>query len=159
MGDMRSLPYECSFDGVINLFTSFGFFDTDEENENVLKEVAKALKPQGVFLLDTENKVHFLVHGVLKQRRTWKLGDDGRMYLIENEYDAKNGREIFRLSIISGGRIKETTGYNIRLYRYPKICRMLSRRGFDVAAVWGDYDRSAYSVDSRRQIILASKQK
>jgi ubiquinone/menaquinone biosynthesis C-methylase UbiE len=45
-GDMRHIPLKPSCDAVINLFTSFGFFD-EEGNRHVLSEVATVLKPGG----------------------------------------------------------------------------------------------------------------
>jgi SAM-dependent methyltransferase len=42
---MLDVPFENKFDAVINMFYSFGFFDTDEENEEVLRQFYKALKP------------------------------------------------------------------------------------------------------------------
>jgi ubiquinone/menaquinone biosynthesis C-methylase UbiE len=156
-GDMRDVPFENHFDAVINLFTSFGFFESDEENEQVLRQVHRALKPRGVFLLDYENKIHFISNDVKKKRRDWKVGEDGQCYLFENEYDVLNEREIFKVSVIENGRLKEVTGYNIRLYGFPEIKRMLSENGFGVVSVWGDYDGSAYSVESRRLITLSRK--
>jgi SAM-dependent methyltransferase len=43
--NMLNVPFENTFDAVINMFYSFGFFDTDEENEEVLRQFYKALKP------------------------------------------------------------------------------------------------------------------
>ena len=50
-GDMLSLPFEREFDAVYSFFTSFGYFG-DDENEQVLAGIARALKPGGRFLLD-----------------------------------------------------------------------------------------------------------
>ncbi|MCL5291451.1 MAG: class I SAM-dependent methyltransferase [Actinobacteria bacterium] len=45
--DMRKLPFETKFDAVINLFTSFGYFDAETEDFTVLEEVARVLKKGG----------------------------------------------------------------------------------------------------------------
>lgn len=50
-GDMRQLPFKEEFDVVLMLFTAFGYFD-DETNQKVLREINKALKPEGRFLID-----------------------------------------------------------------------------------------------------------
>lgn len=51
-GDMRSLPLRWTrrFDGVVNLFTSFGFFDNPADDARVLKQVARVLKRGGSFV-------------------------------------------------------------------------------------------------------------
>jgi len=51
-GDMRDLPFTATFDAVICLFTSFGYFLDDEQNLRVLKEIRNTLVHRGRFLLD-----------------------------------------------------------------------------------------------------------
>ena len=53
--DMRETFIEKEFDYVFNLFTSFGYFETDEENLKVLKAAAANLKSEGIFVLDFLN--------------------------------------------------------------------------------------------------------
>jgi SAM-dependent methyltransferase len=69
--DMRQ-PFQAgAFDYVLNLFTSFGYFDTDRENIDVLKAARTNLKPSGYFVLDFLNTGHTLKHlkrAELKQR-------------------------------------------------------------------------------------------
>jgi 2-polyprenyl-3-methyl-5-hydroxy-6-metoxy-1,4-benzoquinol methylase len=63
VADMRqiaySLPDEPPFDGIVCLWTSFGFYD-DETNENILRDCLKLVKPGGFFALDIANKDWFL---------------------------------------------------------------------------------------------------
>src|SRR5205085_1394978 len=54
--DMRSLPFcSGSFGGLVNFFTSFGYFATEEENVQVVREMARVLAPDAVFLFDYLN--------------------------------------------------------------------------------------------------------
>ena len=74
-GDMRELPWpDESFDAVLNLWTAFGYFETQEEDERVLAEVARVLAPGGVFVLDTVNQAA-LLRGFRPQ--AWDELDDG----------------------------------------------------------------------------------
>jgi SAM-dependent methyltransferase len=155
-GDMREIPFENEFDGVIDLFTSFGFFDSDGENERVLAAVHRALKPDGLFLLDYENKFYFVYHDVFLKRRYWEQ-IDGRFYLYENRYDPFLEREIMDVRIFENGEVKRSGGYNIRLYGYPEIEKMLSRNGFTIRQTWGDYRGNPYSTHSPRLILLSQK--
>ena len=60
-GDMRCLPFRGStFDWVLNFFTSFGYFETEEENRRVLFEVERVLMPGGRFLIDLFNRERVL---------------------------------------------------------------------------------------------------
>lgn len=156
-GDMREIPYSEQFDSVTNLFTSFGFFPDDEENEQVLTQVNRALKPNGMFLLDYENKFNFVINDVLKGGRSWRRVDENTVCLISNVYDVMNEREVFSATIKAEGRDDVTVGYDIRLYSLPELKRMLTRNGFELVQVWGDFDKSEYSVHSRRLITLSRK--
>src|SRR5579871_6840958 len=63
--DMRDLPNEI-FDLAVNLFTSFGYFESDDENATVINSVAEHLSPSGFFVIDFFNSAwlrsHYTVH-------------------------------------------------------------------------------------------------
>lgn len=158
-GDMRNIRMEKRFDAVTNLFTSFGFFDKDEENEKVIQEANKSLKEGGLFLLDVENKFNFVLNDVLKKEYHWQQMDDNKYCIMHNKYDIVNEREIFSARIIEDGKDEISVGYNIRLYSLPELTSMFKRNGFELINFWGDFDKSNYSIHSRRLITLAQKTK
>src|SRR5687768_11734730 len=53
---MRDFVRPASFDLVVNLFTSFGYFDDKDEDMKVLKNVYDSLRPDGTFLIDVIGK-------------------------------------------------------------------------------------------------------
>jgi hypothetical protein len=55
-----------------------------------------------------------------------------------------------------GGR-RESIGHNIRLYTLTEMTRLLDRVGFQVTAVFGGFEHEAYSIGTRRMIIIARK--
>jgi SAM-dependent methyltransferase len=158
-GDMRKLPFKNQFDAVVNLFTSFGYFETDEENEKILAQINKALKTGGLFLLDYENKFNFVMNEVLKKKRSWYNTKHHQLYLIENDYDFVNEREIVTFRQYKDGAIVKQVCYNIRLFSFPELEKMLTRNGFEILQVWGDFDGTPLSVESKRVITLSRKRK
>ncbi len=55
-GDMRFLPFpDASFEAVFMLFTSFGYFG-DEENLELLRELARVLRPDGALVIEVINR-------------------------------------------------------------------------------------------------------
>jgi SAM-dependent methyltransferase len=156
-GDMRHIPYENYFDVVLNLFTSFGYFDADEENEEVLGQIHKSLKSGGRLLLDYENKFYFVRNDVVKKERFWQQCSDGSYYLLENSYDIRNEREVFQAYRLENGSLVKQGGYNIRLYSLPELQRMFQETGLVLEQVWGDFDESDYTVRSRRVITRSRK--
>lgn len=53
--DMRKLFRTNYFDVVVNLFTSFGYFEQERDDNAVVNSAYKALKPGGFFVLDFMN--------------------------------------------------------------------------------------------------------
>jgi len=53
--DMRRVYAPQSFDVVLNLFTSFGYFDTDQEHLQTLQAFRDNLRPEGLLVLDFMN--------------------------------------------------------------------------------------------------------
>ncbi len=87
-GDLRSLPYDDrAFDGVYNLFTSFGFFD-DAQNREVLAEFARVLRPGGRLVMELANR-----DGVLYDYRHTSTTDTGAGTVVEERtFDPRTGR-------------------------------------------------------------------
>ena len=53
--DMRETYLENHFDYVLNLFTSFGYFETDNDNQKAINAMAKNLKKGGKLIIDFMN--------------------------------------------------------------------------------------------------------
>ena len=53
--DMRKVVRINYFDCVLNLFTSFGYFENERDDLSTINAVCKALKPNGIFVLDFMN--------------------------------------------------------------------------------------------------------
>lgn len=98
VGDAREVPFVNHFDAVINVGTSLGFFD-DEDNQRVLNNIAKALKHDGVFLLHMRNREYLLKHQHFGVKTCHKL-KDGRIQINQELFDYVRGRSKFRAEIL-----------------------------------------------------------
>ena len=153
-GDMRRLPFEERFDAVINLFTSFGYFEKERDDLKVLKGVCKALKKGGLFVLDLINREQ-LIRGY--QRRTWRPDKDF-VLLEDNFFDLFTSRwESTRTLIFENGR-KVQHSFSFRLFSLAEMLNLLKRAGFVLEAVYGDFDFMEYSIDSPRMILVSRKE-
>lgn len=152
--DMRELPFANNeFDAALSLFTSFGYFATDEEHIRLLREWRRVLRPEGYFVLDYANKDFVLAHlrphstelrGTLhieQQRELSPLCD--RMIKEINITDEETGtRKRFRESV--------------RLYSESEIRSMLNETGFHITKCFGNLQGRKYSPDADRLVIIAS---
>ena len=58
--DMRKLFYINYFDLTLNLFTSFGYFETEKDHVNALKSFRKGMKADGILVIDYFNTLKIL---------------------------------------------------------------------------------------------------
>jgi|AP95_1055475.scaffolds.fasta_scaffold87820_1 SAM-dependent methyltransferase len=153
-GDMRELRFEQEFDAVINMFTAFGYFDDEADDQRVLDGAARALKAGGRILLDLLNRDWVAANYVRSERRT---GPDGTVFIENRKFDSESGRNHIEFTIIDPDGAERTTGHHIRLYVATEISRMLAGAGLAVQRMYGGYDGEPLSVDSRRMIVVATK--
>lgn len=153
-GDIRHIPLKPVCDAVINLFTSFGFFE-DRGNQTVIAAIAAALKPKGKFLLEHWNPYAVLQ---LDQARNWWWMSESLLALAEVEYDPASGRlSDYRTVVdLSTGVVQESVN-RIRFYFPTELEGMLTSAGLKVCAMYGDFDCSPFVTDSRRLITIAEK--
>jgi len=154
-GDMRELPFEgASFDAAINLFTAFGYFEDEADDQRVLNEVARVLRPGGAFLIDTLNPPG-LFGGY--RGRHWDRLDDGTLMLEEHEYDVVTGRANTEWTLIFADGERKELRHSVRAYTAPELGRLLSHAVLALTGSWGDFDGGELTRESRRLILRASK--
>jgi SAM-dependent methyltransferase len=152
--DMRKIPFESEFDAVINMFSAFGYLETDYEDFKVLKAVAKALKPGGKFLIDIMNRDWMLANF---QPKSWeKIGK--LLVLEERIYDAKTHRLTVKIQILDEKGRWHKTAHTHRVYSLGEIRKNLSKAGLKIIQAYGDtIGNKEFTRDSRRLVILATK--
>lgn len=153
--DMRDIPWEGEFDAVINMYTSFGYLESDEEDFKVLVRVARALKPGGRFLLDTINREMLVRHW---QAHDYQERVDGGLLLEDRRFDFLAGRQRSRVLNIHPDGTRREREIDLRMYTLKELANMLSRAGLSVRRTWGGFDGREYGPDSRRMIVLAEKE-
>ena len=153
--DMRELPFEGRFDAVINIFTSFGYLNSDEEDQKVLHQVSKALKPGGQFLIDLINR-EWVVSNYVREER--KVVPNGTVYEERREIDLLLSRINNSFTVTPpDGTAHNTEGLTIRLYSLTELVRKLEAAGLVYRTVYGGYELERYGVESRRMIVVADK--
>jgi SAM-dependent methyltransferase len=148
--DMRQLPIRpSSMDLTVSLFTSFGYFERDEEHAAALDQMVATLKPQGWFVIDFLNPA--AVRQKLVPAETISLSGEPvqvtRSVSSDGRYVCKNIRT-------SGGkRFTE----RVRLFEPAQIRRMLEDSGLIVHHAFGDYNGSALRPGTSRAILMGQR--
>ncbi len=150
--DMRRLPFREGFDAVLNLFTSFGYFETDEENQQVLRSMRGALRPGGRFILDYLNADR--VARTL-QPRTERIIENRRV--IETRIlDAQARRINKKIEIHTSGGVKHYEE-SVQLYTLQEMQQLFSQASLEVTATYGDFDGRPIDATVPRMIFVGRK--
>jgi SAM-dependent methyltransferase len=147
------LKYETSnrFDLAVNLFTSIGYFENDEENFSVIKKAFDLLNQGGYFILDYFNKDY-----LLKSLIPITVFSENGFQITQNR--AIEGTRIVKKIIIENHGSAEEFYESVRLYSYEEILIYIKRAGFKTIKQYGDYYGNNYERDtSSRLIIFAAK--
>jgi len=152
--DMRVIPFADEFDAVINIFTAFGYLETEAEDQQVFQQVHRALVPGGRFLLE-------LIHRESLMRRFAPTGitrlDDGTLFLEERRFDLLTSRNDVRVTMLAPDGQRWEQHHAVRVYSLTELARMLAAAGLTVEAYYGGLDGSRLTMDSRRLAILSRK--
>lgn len=153
IGDMRELPFRGqSMGAVVNMFTSFGYFETDLDNIRVMHEAARVIQDGGVFLMD------FLNAGALER----ELADTAsstrreRGAVIEEARSIVDGGRVLvkRVRAIMEGRDPVEYSERLRLYRHDDLVAMAETAGLSPRAVYGSYELASFDASSSPRVIL-----
>ncbi|MBF6569616.1 MAG: class I SAM-dependent methyltransferase [Candidatus Binataceae bacterium] len=153
--DMRQIPFENAFDAAVNMYSSFGYLESEADDARVLASLARALKPGGQVMLDMLNREWAVANYI---QNDWHAAPDGTLYVERRDLDLASSRMRVRFTIVEaqGGR-HESVGHDIRLYTLTETTRLLERAGLGVTEVFGGFDGEAYSIETRRMIVAARK--
>ena len=153
-GDMRQIPFQAEFDAVINVFTAFGYLENEQEDQKVLHRVQGALKPGGLFLLDTIHRASLLRRF---QPQMFVRYKDGRIVLHQHHFDMLTSRINDDIMVIEpdGTRLRRYS--TLRLYTLRELAQMLEAAGLRLEAHYGGLDGSDLTLDSRRLVLLSRK--
>lgn len=149
--DMRQ-PLAGRFDAALNLFTTFGYFLENKENERVLKSVNSMLKENGLFLIDYLNSRKVEKELVSEEKGSHKGIEYTISRYIENECVYKNIR-------FSGEEFETPKEYTerVKLYGRQWFEKVMSRSGFSIRKVWGSYSGDAFDESSSPRLIILAE--
>ena len=150
MQDMRVPMGQAAYDGVVNLFTAFGYFEDDADHRRALQHIANALRPGGWFVQDFMNVPRVIEtftpedthekQGVTIEQRRW-VSDEriNKSITLHQNGDARSFRE------------------SVRLFTLYDFERLYEQVGLELVEALGDYDGADYTPSSPRLIMHARK--
>ena len=128
-GDARDLPYKVdSFNAILLLGNSFGYFESISDDLKVLKQVHKTLKPWGKLFIDITDGEYLKTKF---QPRSWEWIDKELFVCRERSLSLDKQRLISRevITHVNKGVLVDQF-YAERLYSEQKIADLLKNAGF-----------------------------
>jgi SAM-dependent methyltransferase len=138
--DMREiaagLAAEKPFDGIICMWTAFGFYD-DDTNEDILKQCVGLIKPGGFFVLDIINRDWLILN--FAERGYTTLGD--LMITEDRKFDIKTSRNqstwtYFRRTDGDNYRREKSVTIDHRIWSLHELAALFKKAGLDLTATY-----------------------
>ena len=153
--DMRRLPLpDASVDGAISMFTSFGYFPTDKQNERVLREVQRVLKPGAPFIMDYLN-----LRATLKTLVPYSEKVVSGVTIQERRrYDPRSHRLIKISRFPCCGKM-ESVKESVRAYSAAELDKMFRQAGLKIERRFGDLSGARFDSLASPRIVLLARRK
>jgi ubiquinone/menaquinone biosynthesis C-methylase UbiE len=145
--DMRILPFRRAHFEVAILLDAFGFFETEQDNDAVLANIARVLAPHGRLCLKTVNGDPILAdfRGSDTEEREGAVVTISRTLTLEPPRMTEN-------IVVSGSRGNGEYERRQRLYRSDEICRMIEHAGFSIFGIFSSANGTLF--DSARSATI-----
>ena len=154
LDDMRHFERPASFHLACNLFTSFGYFEREEDNLRVLDNIRASLCDGGALVMDMVGREH-LEHVGLGPRHTNFA--DGAVLIQQGRANADWTRLDNDWTLVQAGRSRHYR-FQHHLYSGQGLRHRLESCGFTGVCLYGDLAGSPYTPDAPRLVAVARKE-
>ena len=150
--DMRDFRRTDAFSLVLNLYTSFGYFEDPADDRKVLENVYESLVPGGKFVMELMGKE---VLARIFRERDWHE-EDGIIYLEERRVLDDWKWVEARWLKLDGEKMDEYT-VSHRLYSARELKELLTESGFGEIGIYGSLAGISYDQNAERLVAVARK--
>ena len=148
--DIRRYNPDKKFDLVVNLFTSIGYFEEDEENFSVLNKAYNLLEDDGYFVLDYMNK-NFVRNTLVPI----SVDETDNGTITQNRFI--KGKRIIKEIIIDKMNSQEKYYESVRMFSYDELVDAMKKIGLHITKTFGDFLGSPFELETSPRIIIISR--
>ena len=152
-GDIRDFCRTESFDVVLSMYTSFGYFEDSAEDKKSAHNLCESIKPDGQLLIEMMGKE---VLARIFCERDWFEMENGTIILEERKVTRDWSWMENRCIMIRGSERREHH-FSHRLYSAAELTTLLLECGFKTAQAYGGLDGSPYDHQAKRLVVVARK--
>lgn len=140
-------PYPKQFDAVLNLFTSFGYFENEEDNLRTINAIKEELKPNGHGVIDFLNIEYVRANLVPSEIKTV----DGIKFHITREINAKH--IIKTIKFTDANKTYEFVE-QVRALALKDFRDYFDQAGLNLTSIFGDYQLNDFDLEKSERLIL-----
>lgn len=144
-----------TFDLVISMFTSFGYFDNKADDLTGLKNMFMSLRYGGICLVDVMGKE--VLAGILQHTISDRL-PDGRTFIQRHEVFDEWTRIRNEWLLIRKDEVKRFT-FHHTVYSGQELQDRMEQVGFTDVILYGNLDGDEYGPNAKRLIAVGRKHK
>jgi len=145
--DIRHFDPNIKYHLILNLFTSIGYFEKDEENYFILNKAYNLLENNGYFVLDYFNK------NFVKNNLVPSTVDEFDGSVITQNRFIEGERIIKEITIDNKGKINKYFE-SVRMFSKDELINMLQKLGFRIMKTFGDFMGNSFELESSPRIII-----
>jgi 2-polyprenyl-3-methyl-5-hydroxy-6-metoxy-1,4-benzoquinol methylase len=135
--DMREIAFAGAFDAAINLFTAFGYLESEAEDQKALDAIARSLRSGGRFFMETIDAVRLLR---VYRPENWNEHADGTLMLEQRAYDYLTGRNDVVWIFVRQDGSRSELRHSLRLYTPAELASMFRRSGIEIERAWASWE-------------------
>jgi ubiquinone/menaquinone biosynthesis C-methylase UbiE len=148
--DMREVYQENNFDVVTNLFTSFGYFKNNKDEQKAINAMASNLKLGGFLVIDFMNVEKVIANLVLKEQKTI----DGITFDINRKIEVGH---IIKNIQITDGAIKQHFQEKVKAITLTNYSKFITTAGLKIIDIFGNYKLEDFNAITSDRLILICK--
>ncbi len=149
--DMRAFVRPFAYDLVVNLMTSFGYFESMDQDLAVLKCIKTSLAPGGVLILDLVGKEYM----AQVPDTEWRELPDGRVLIEHREIRPNWSRTHNTWLLVDPEGKTERAEFDLNLYSGIELVALMANAGFTDVEIFGSMDGAPYDASAERLIVRA----
>jgi SAM-dependent methyltransferase len=150
--DMAEFKREGAFDLAINLFTSFGYYPTREEDARVLRNLHASLKPGGALVMDVVSKER-----VARGFRAAHADEGDGWVLFQRCRVTDDWGRLENAWTLLRGDTARTWRFSHNIYSGHELKAALHQAGFKHVQLYGSLDAAPYDYNAARLVAVARK--
>ena len=144
--DMR-YPLNQKFDLILNLFTSFGYYEKDADNLSVIKSIKSNLETDGQAVIDFFNIDYILDNLVEKEEKNI----DKTKFIIHRYLE--NDLLVKDISILLNNKSYKFQE-KVKTYRMDDFLAMFKNCNLKLKEIYGDYKLNSFNKNSSNRLIM-----